>query len=465
MSEAPNLPPLDAVLVTSSPGEMRALIMRAGRPWALHIDRPSRPNRIGDIHLARVTKAEPGQGGAYVEIGEPRGAWLDDARGVSEGEAVPVQVVREASRGKGPRVTRRMALASRHLVFTVGRPGIATSRRIADDAIRQQLQGLVMGRIQPSEGIVLRAAASEASEAMLDHDLDHLRRLWAAIGERAREARPPALIHREAPAIDRLLRDAVPPGTAPVRIDDPSVHASAGRYAASHAPALASRLVLAPGGDLFEAAGLEAEIEAALEPEVPLAGGGSLAIEATRALTAIDVDSGPVRSHGKEANLLAANLIAAAEASRQIRLRNIAGLIVLDFANVRQTSARARIVAMLRRGFADDPAATEIGAISSFCVALMSRQRLGPSLAEIACENDGRPSAETWGLAALRRALSAVTATPGRQPRLTLPPAIVAALEGPLLAALDETGERLGAPLTLLADPALRPADIRIDMV
>jgi ribonuclease E len=221
----------------------------------------------------------------------------------------------------------------------------------------------------------------------------------------------------------------------------------------------------------WEVGELEAEIDAALQPVAALPGGGDIAIETTRALTAIDVDSGShAGDRGASRMALEVNLAAAAEAARQLRLRNISGLIVIDFIKTFGRRWRARIVDALRDGFVGDPAQLQLGRISELGLFEMSRQRLGPTLAETlgepcrACAGDGRvKSAETLALEGLRLVLREVANKPSLRPVLAVPTAVATALKGPLKPAVDDTEARLHLPLALrvIADDA--PHHVRVE--
>ncbi len=464
------LPPPERVAISASPGELRVATLRGGRPWELLVARDSRPSLVGNIYLGRVRHLERGLDAAFVDLGESEPGFLPlpGSGGIGEGDALLVQVTRDAVDGKGPTVTTRIALPGRYLVYTPGRPGLAAARRAGDADRRRRLQGALLPQLEPDEGVILRSAAAIATEPWLTAELGVLRRQWRALRETATGAGTPALLHRDLPALPRFLRDRA---MAPeILFDDGRALAEARAYVLAHAPDLAAALGSWSGTDpLFEALGVEDEIERAVGGAAPLPSGGTLHVAVTRALTAIDVDSSghtgrAPRRRGAE-TWLAVNLEAAIEAARVIRFRNLAGPIVIDFASLRDRAARKAVDDRLRAAFAEDIAESRILPMSELGLVEIGRQRLGPSLPELlgalcpTCGGRGRVvDPETVALAGLRAALRAAAAEPGGRPCLSAVPAVVGALRGPLAAALRETEARLGQCLDLRADP-VAPSD------
>lgn len=451
------LPPVDRVAISLSPGELRAASLREGRPWDLFIARASRPALTGNVYLARVRRLEPGLDAAFLDIGEAEPAFLPLARArPSEGAALLVQIARDGFDGKGPTASARIALPSRTLVYTPGRPGLAASRHFGDAEARRRAQGVLKRLLSPDEGAILRLAAMRAEPDRLAADLEAMRRVWREIQDAVRTAQAPALLHRDLPPLLRFLRDRATAGT--VLIDDRRAFAEAERFAAAQAPDLLPMLRRQDDAEpLFESLGIESEIERALETAAPLPGGGALHVETTRALTAIDVDSGSFTDRrGAGETMLHTGLEAAVEAARLLRFRNIGGLIVIDFAAPADRAYRRRIDDRLRAAFAEDVADTRFVPMSDLGLIEMSRQRLGPPLAEILGERCGRcggtgwtESPETAALAALRAVLRAAAAEPGGRVSLAAAPAVVDLLEGALGPARQEVEARLGRPLPL----------------
>jgi Rne/Rng family ribonuclease len=394
--------PLRLFLAAHGGGRLIALV-EDRRVVEYRVDRPETMSRIGEIHLGRVQRVEKTIDAAFVEIGLDRPALLPvaehDGRLV-EGEAVLIQITRDGRDGKGARVTGRPALPGRALVFDPHHPGVSVSQRVADRDAAARLTTAVRALALPGEGFIVRSAALAASPDALAAEAARLRAAWREIETRRAGLKPPACLHRE-DAIVALLRDA---GAAVGEIVvDMRGAADALRPRLEVAlPDLAPRLVVRPVRDWVPSADeIDEQVVAALEPEVPLPSGGTLLIEPGRTLTAVDVNSGggasdPGGRRAGERRFLEANLEAAAEIARQLRLRNIGGIVVIDFIDVKAPQARAQVVDALKAAVADDPAPCWIGPMSRLGLVEMTRRRRGASLAEMltvacpACDGGGR---------------------------------------------------------------------------
>lgn len=456
MASSLPLPVVDEVLVDWAPGEIRVALLHDGRPWELLVSRASRPTLVGNVYLGRVVGIDRGLEAAFVDIGEPRPGMLRVVRGhrkpPHEGERMVVQVTRDAHADKGPVLTASVRLAGRYLVLTPSRPGIAASRRIADAEARQRLQGLVKRSIGPDQGVVIRTAAA-ANEADIPRELDLLRTTWQKIEAKAAETDPPALLHRELAEPLAYLRDVLPAQPIPVRVDDRRTAGTLARFFAERLPDYSRFLSPHEGPTpLFEERQVEAEIEAACDRDWPLPTGGSVAIERTRALTTIDVDTGSAggaRSSGSD--LMVVNLAAAREAARLIRFRNVSGLIVIDFAGAGQKTPKMPLIGAIRDGFFGDRAAVRLGTVSDFGLFEMSRERLGPSLFEMIAGDPPR----SWAMNAETRLLSRLRALVRRRPppsscMLEVSEAEAVLLDGRLADARSEAEQRLGYPVAVV---------------
>jgi Rne/Rng family ribonuclease len=343
---------------------------------------------IGAICLGRVRRVAHDLDGAFVDCGLGADAFLGarDARAlsgatrsarvgeqVSEGQAVLVQVRRQAERGKGPRLTSDIALPG---ICLVHRPRL--DRALLSPALaryEQTGQQERADRLFPSGGFSLRPAALHASDPELLDEALRLRQTWSAIEARAGASRPPALLAAPPEPLQRLLLEHLSPDLERIVLGDRALLIKARRWLEQSLPrslaALADRLEYLP--DAFEATGAAEQLEEALGREVALPG-GSLIIEPTAALTAVDVNGA-----GKPLDV---DLAAAREVARQLRLRRIGGLVVIDFVDLASKRDRARLDAALREAFADDPAAVQLYPMSPLGLVELSRQRTGPCLAE-----------------------------------------------------------------------------------
>jgi Rne/Rng family ribonuclease len=368
---------------------LRAGLLEDGR--LLEVDVAEDAAGTGAVCLGRVRKVAPELDGAFVDCGLGADAFLGarDARAltgaarsapiraqVSEGQAVLVQVRRAALGGKGPRVSTDIALPGLLLVHQPRRAGI----RLAPELARlEQAQGQ-QERAQallPAGGFSLRPATLHASDGELLDEAKRLGGCWAEIEARAGGSWPPALLAPPPEPLQRLLLERFDPDLERIVLADRPLLLQARRWLEQSLPRgladLAPRLEHLP--DAFEATGAAAQLEEALGREVALPGGGSLIIEPTAALTAIDVNGA-----GRP---LETDLAAAGEIARQLRLRRIGGIVVIDFVDLESRRERARLDAALRAAFADDPAAVQLYPMSPLGLVELSRQRLGPSLAEL----------------------------------------------------------------------------------
>src|SRR5690606_4383952 len=324
------------LIIERSPLGLRAGLLEDGR--LLEVDQLDEPlDARGDIVLGRVRAVDPDLGAAFVDCGLASDAFLGarDARHlpgagrdqpiermVSEGQAVLVQVRQDAAAGKAARVTGDIALVGAYLVLRPRRRGISLSARLQRTPAAAEQRARAVALFPDDGGITLRRAAALASDAELLAELARLRETWAEIEAAARGARPPARLYGVDDPLHRLLLEHVAPDLERIVIGDQASLVRARNWLLEWQPGLAPRLESV--ADPFEATGAAEQLEEALQPTVPLPGGGSLIIEPTAAFTAIDVNAG-----GRQA--LEANLAAAREIARQLRLRRIGGTVVIDF--------------------------------------------------------------------------------------------------------------------------------------
>jgi ribonuclease G len=460
---------LELIVETTPFGATLALI-EDGRLIEVDVaDRQARAIR-GQVFLGRVSAIDATLNAAFVDCGLDQPAWLSarDAipisgpprgmpidRQLHEGQAVLVQVSREPQGGKGARVTGDIGLAGLHLVHQPRRADAGISGRLGRSA-EAKVQRARAKHLFSDGGFMLRSAAPAAEDAVLLAEAKRLRALWRDIEARAAAAKPPVRLHGgDAPGL-RLIRERLSPDLARIVVDDPAALARARAMLDEVAPQLADRLELMP--DAFERTGAREQIEATLLPAVALPGGGSLRIELAAALTAIDVDGAGRRA-------LDADLEAAREIARQLRLRRIGGTVVVDFIDLPAPKDRARLRAELKTALADDPAAVQVFPMSTLGLVPISRQRTGPSLAELlgrscpACAGSGR-------LPALRREAEAlireVTTVTGR-PRVVLAGDLFTYLQGEAAAAWSGCLERHGLAPALEVAPDLAPGTWRIE--
>jgi ribonuclease G len=411
---------IEEILIDSAPGSTRVALLSGDRLVELWIERasggssaagiPAADSLVGSIHLGRVAKLAPAIDAAFVEIGHGSAGFLaaGDARGalgrdgaplrtaaadreapisrlLGEGDALLVQVTRDASGEKGPNLSARLALAGHFLLLQPNRPGIAFARRLAGDVERKRLEAAVAPLVEPGEGVLLRSAAMGATAKMLGDELQSLRAAWREILRRASEARPPALLRAEDVAPIRALREHAGPALRRVASNSRAILARVEDWLARYGFEDQTACRLHRGHEpIFAEHECEEQIAEALEPVVTLPSGGRLVVGRLEALTAIDVDSGRHEGGGRFAeSSLAVNLEAAGEIARQIRLRNLAGIIVIDFIHTQSAAHRARVAKALAAAMAEDPVAAQHGGWTRLGLYELARERRRLSLEEL----------------------------------------------------------------------------------
>ncbi|MFN4283915.1 MAG: Rne/Rng family ribonuclease [Alphaproteobacteria bacterium] len=364
---------------------------------------------VGSVYLGRVTRIVPAMNAAFVEIGLERAGFLpiperkEGDAPLHAGAAVIVQVQKDAQGGKGAALTLNVALPGRHLVYAPRGQGVSVSRRIGTEAERTRLEAAMASIVQPNEGFVLRTAAEGASAEALEKDAESLRAAWTRIEGAARRAEPPARLGGEMHPLARVIQDRAHPALSRIVADDDAALDAARSEIGRSLPMLAGALdAYRDSIPLLDRFGIMPDIDAALSARVGLPGGGFLYIEPTQALTAIDVNSGRHNADSSAGpnrqaeTILAVNLEAAAEIAKQIRLRNLSGLIIVDFVHMTLQDHRNRVQDALRAAMADDPSFARIGGFSPLGLVEIARKRGRPPLHELltagcaACDGRGR---------------------------------------------------------------------------
>lgn len=463
---------IDRIYISVSPGETRIAELEDGQLAGLTVHRVGAESRVGDIYVGRVEAVIHNLQAAFVDIGEERSGFLalpevrtrrdsdeEDQIGdyLSEGDRVLVQVMRDAEEDKGAKLTTRVSLSGRDLVFAPQGRGISVSRRIGDSAERERLTAAVQsaaGQDGTAEGAyIVRTAAAEAEDDDLAAEVARLQARWAEIEAARDQGSVPAAVHRDAEPALRILRERGGADLQTVSVDDAALFQRMTKFVQAEMPDLAEALHHHAGpDDLFEISGVEEMIDAALDTFVPLASGANLLISETPALTAIDVNTGGADFGNRERTALEVNKEAAQEIAHQIRLRNLSGLLVVDFVSMRQRDAQHELGEVFRAALADDPLYPNLIGFTRLGLAEITRRRQGASLQELYCGEPAPParSAETTALAALRAAIGAARGQASASYMLEVPPGAAKALTGPFAAALAETRERLGGGLEIV---------------
>ncbi|HEY0767801.1 MAG TPA: ribonuclease G [Steroidobacteraceae bacterium] len=405
------------ILVNIAPRETRAAILENGVVQEIHIERTSRRGLVSNLYKGRVSRVLPGMQAAFVEIGLERTAFLhaaDIAGGASDdtvvsaplasqpppvedirrlvncGDDILVQVIKDPIGTKGARLTTFIALPSRYLVYMPRGAGIGVSARIDEEAERTRLKTALAQLLTPgaSGGYIVRTAAQGASPDSLLEDMAYLAKLWDHVRARAAQAGSGTVVHEDLPLCLRVLRDELARGVSRVLVDSPSEHARMREFATAFMSEAAPIIELYAGPrPLLDLNGVEEEIAKALERKVPLKSGGHLVIDQTEAMTTIDVNTGAYVGHRNlEETIFRTNLEAAVSIARQLRLRNLGGIIIIDFIDMRDEPHRRAVLGALERALAGDRAQTHIVSLSPLGLVEMTRKRTRESLEHLLCQ-------------------------------------------------------------------------------
>ena len=385
------------MFVNVVPGETRIALVQSGRLVSLNIARASQECRIGSIYLGRVIQVVPSLNAAFVDIGLTRPGILNagdaatnkSARParisslVREGDALLNQIVREPVGDKGPRLSARISIAGRNLTYIPSGDGVIRHREATDDDRWAPLENGLTSLGDEFGGVVVRERAQEADTDHLISEATALCKFWSIHLARSQQHDPPRLIVNAAAPVDAAIRDWGEPDWTRIVVDDRRLAEDARKACQRHLPQLTDRVEHYDSSEpLFEHEEIEEQIDAALASEVSLPSGGSIIIEETASVVAIDVNSGhgAIRRNYNE-YAAATNEEAAAEIVRQIDLRNLAGRIVIDFIPTRQRAGRNRVLRTLRDGFEADNVESFIGGYTKLGLVELNRQRNGESLA------------------------------------------------------------------------------------
>jgi ribonuclease G len=384
------------ILVNVTSRESRVAVVHNGVVQELDVERANRRGFSGNVYQGRVNRVLPGMQAAFVDIGLERAAFLhaadiapdaDIGALVNEGDLLLVQVRKDPIGSKGARLTTDLSLPSRFLVHLPRASGIGVSARIEDEAERLRLREAIGADAGEQGGWILRTAAEGADAADLRADKEFLERLWSQIRERSAGAPAGTRLHQDLALPLRVLRDLSGEAVTRVLVDDPATLAAMTEFAGTFMPALAGRIELHAGErTLFDQYGVEEEIERALERKVPLKSGGYLMFDQTEAMTTIDVNTGGYVGHRDlEDTIYRTNLEAAGAIARQLRLRNLGGIVIADFIDMTVPAHREGVLQALGQALAADRVRTQISGVSALGLVEMTRKRTRESLERQLC--------------------------------------------------------------------------------
>lgn len=481
------------IIVNVNGPRQRVAILEDGQLAELLLEGESRV--VGNIYLGRVENVVPGLDAAFVDCGIDRNVFLhvsdalvtEPSRAqmrrkmesfppinevVKPGDEFLVQVTKGPVDAKGARATRRISLPSRNLVLMAdGRGKVGVSKKLEDEEERARLRELALKSKPEGFGMIVRTRAEGAEKKDFDADVRFLMKLWRSIQQRAKQEKAPALIYEDLTIVFEVLRDVFDPNVNSFVVDDKVTYDKVLNLLNSLAPELRERVKLYREKEpIFSHYGIEQEIERALRRKVWLPKGGYIGIDSTEALTAIDVNTGKFTSTRRlEETVLRTNLEAANEIARQLRLRDIGGIIVIDFIDMDNPKHRRQVMAALKSALERDRMKTRIMHLTRLGLVEMTRKRTGQSLAKQlqvpcpCCNGTGRIlSSETMAgrvLEALRQAAQDAT---GDALYVRVHTQVALQLIGPGGTLAAETEERLGKALFIRANETMHPEDFDI---
>ena len=396
----------EEILINVTPQETRVAVIEHGVTQELHIERATARGLVGNIYMGRVIRVLPGMQSAFIDVGGERAAFLHVAdiwgnrqngspgasieRLLAEGQNLMVQVVKDPIGTKGARLSTQISIAGRFLVYLPQESHIGISQRIEDEEERQNLREKLQHLLPPEEkgGFIIRTMAETAADDELKLDVDYLRKLWHGIQEKAKSAAPLALLYQDLNLSLRVLRDFVHEDTARILIDSRETYEAMRQFAQEFTPTVGERIHLYQGErPLFDLYGVEDEIEKALARRVDLKSGGYLIIDQTEALTTVDVNTGGfVGGRSFDDTIFKTNLEAAQVIARQLRLRNLGGIIIIDFIDMDTEEHKNAVLGEFRKALARDRTRMTINGFTQLGLVEMTRKRTRESLPHVLCE-------------------------------------------------------------------------------
>jgi ribonuclease G len=396
----------EQILINVTPQETRVAVTELGAVQELHVERSSSRGIVGNIYLGRVCRVLPGMQSAFVEIGLPRAAFLHVAdiwsarngngaerpieKILSEGQTLLVQVVKDPIGSKGARLSTQVSIAGRLLVYLPQDPHIGISQRIEGELERETLRGKLQTLLPEGTagGFIIRTMAEAASERELATDIEYLTKLWRDLNERASQVPAPTVLYQDLNLSQRVLRDMATEETSRILVDSRETFVRMQEFAREYTPAIFDRLQHYVGErPLFDLYGVEDEIEKALARRVDLKSGGYLIIDQTEAMTTIDVNTGGfVGGRSFDDTIFKTNLEASQVIARQLRMRNLGGIIIIDFIDMENADHRAAVLAELDKALERDRTRLTVNGFTQLGLVEMTRKRTRESLAHVLCE-------------------------------------------------------------------------------
>jgi ribonuclease G len=484
------------ILINWAPQETRVAIVENGALQELYLERTLERGQVGNVYLGKVARVLPGMQSAFIDIGGERAAFLHVAdlhtagvnghaarseaplvpieKRVYEGQTLTVQVIKDAIGTKGARLSTQISIAGRMLVFLPQDRHIGISQKIggpeAREALRERMQRLAGADPKDGSpgggGFILRTNAEDATDEELADDIAYLRKTWETIRERSLKQPPGALLHQDLSLAERVLRDLTTDSTQTIRIDSKMQFDALTAFGTTYMPGTLPKLEHYKGErPIFDLFGIEEEIEKALGRRVDLKSGGYLIIDQTEALTTVDVNTGGfVGARNFDDTIFKTNLEAAGAIARQLRLRNLGGIIIADFIDMVREEHQQAVLAELRKQLARDRVRTTVSGFTQLGLVEMTRKRTRESLAHLLCEPcptcQGRGQVKTARSVCydiLREILREARQFAPREFRIVASATVIETLLDEESTHLAGLSEFIGRPISLSAEPAMNP--------
>ena len=399
------------ILINASPLETRVALIEQGLLQEIYIERRRRQGPVGNIYMGKVVRVMPGMQAAFVDIGleragfivaadvlspdqQEKGEELSITRLLREGQMLVVQVVKDSIANKGARLTTNLSLASRNLVYMPGKKHIGISQRIENEDERARLQSLVLDclareNISDETGFIVRTLAESASADELIADIHFLRQQWQAVEKRIAASRKIGIVYQDLVLYMRAMRDLIKPEVTRIRVDDRTTCDEVLAFTREFMPEVEQYIELYDEErPLFDLYGVDDEIEKALSRTVKLKSGGNLVIDQNEAMTTIDVNTGAfLGTKNQEETIYKTNLEAAKAIARHIKIRNLGGIIILDFIDMEDEEHQRQVLRTLNKALESDPARARVTQLSELGLVEMTRKRSRESLEQILCQD------------------------------------------------------------------------------
>ncbi|WP_234495186.1 ribonuclease G [Vibrio maritimus] len=473
------------LLINVTPSETRVAMIESGILQEVHIEREAKRGIVGNIYKGKVSRVLPGMQAAFVDIGLEKAAFLhasdivphtecvaenekkqfqvrDISELVRQGQDIVVQVVKDPLGTKGARLTTDITLPSRYLVFMPGASHVGVSQRIESEEERLRLKQVVAAHCDENGGFIIRTAAEGANEKELAQDAAFLKRLWLKINERRSKYKTRSTLYGELGLAHRILRDFVGTEITRIQVDSRLIYESLKEFTSEFVPELESLLELYEGDKpIFDMFDTENEIQRSLERKVDLKSGGYLIIDQTEAMTTVDINTGAfVGRRNLEETIFNTNVEATQAIARQLRLRNLGGIIIIDFIDMGLDEHRQRVLTSLEAALAKDRVKTNINGFTQLGLVEMTRKRTRESIEHVLCSGcptcEGRGSVktvETVCYEILREITRVNRAYDADNFVVYAAPAVADALEGDESHALAELEVFIGKQVRIQAEP------------